>query len=103
MRKYYLLVIFQSLLATGFAQDGYDATVVASIKAEEEKNSQVMDIAFHLTDVNGPRLTASPGFLKAANWAKEKLASWGLKKCKAGALGGFWKRMATRALLYSHD
>ena len=37
MRKYYLLVIFQGLLATGFAQGGYDASVVASIKAEEEK------------------------------------------------------------------
>ena len=91
MRKYFLLVIFQGLLATGFAQDGYDASVVASIKAEEEKNSQVMDIAFHLTDVNGPRLTASPGFLKAANWAKEKLASWGLKNARLEPWGDFGK------------
>ena len=29
-----------------------------------------MDIAFHLTDVSGPRLTASPGFMKAVEWAK---------------------------------
>ncbi len=37
-----------------------------------------MDIAFHLTDVSGPRLTNSPGFFRAASWAKDELTKMGL-------------------------
>lgn len=50
-----------------------------------------MDIAFHLTDVSGPRLTASPGFFKAALWAKAKLASWGLANAQVAPWGEFGK------------
>ena len=32
-----------------------------------------------ITDVNGPRLTGSPGFKKAADFAKTTLESWGLQ------------------------
>jgi carboxypeptidase Q len=50
-----------------------------------------MDIAFHLTDVNGPRLTASPGYRKAAEWAKQKLESWGLVNARLEPWGEFGK------------
>ncbi len=36
-----------------------------------------MDHLFWLTDVNGPRLTGSPGLRSAADWAVRTLASWG--------------------------
>ena len=36
-----------------------------------------MDHLFWLTDVNGSRLTASPGFRRAADWAVRALASFG--------------------------
>lgn len=42
-------------------------------------HSQVMDILSYLTDVNGPRLTNSPGYRKAADYAKKALEAWGLK------------------------
>src|SRR6188472_612338 len=46
------------------------AIVAANEKIKSEsKHSQVMDIAFQLTDVSGSRLTVSPGFTRAANWA----------------------------------
>jgi hypothetical protein len=37
-----------------------------------------MDHLFFLTDVNGPRLTGSPGFRSAADWVVRSLASWGI-------------------------
>jgi carboxypeptidase Q len=62
---------------------------IAKLKSEGETHSKVMDIAFHLSDVNGPRLTASPGFLKAANWAKQELASYGLQNARLESWGEF--------------
>src|SRR4029079_9571821 len=79
MRKIFLASFSLALSCSIIAQTSYDPSAINKIKSEEESNSQVMDIAFHLTDVSGPRLTASPGFMTAANWAKNTLESWGLK------------------------
>lgn len=54
-----------------------DLEVVHRIKAEAFNNSQVMDHLFYLTDVNGPRLTGSPGFQTAADWTVNRLKEWG--------------------------
>jgi len=91
MRKFFLLAFIQGFAIFLFAQTSSDALTIQKIKDEERKNSQVMDIAFHLTDVNGPRLTASPGFLKAAEWAKNKLAGWGLTNAALEPWGDFGK------------
>jgi carboxypeptidase Q len=70
-------------LALGFfplmavAGDSVDLGVVHRIKTEAFENSQVMDHLFYLTDANGPRLTGSPGFQKAANWAADRLRQYG--------------------------
>jgi carboxypeptidase Q len=79
MRKIFLVCFAAGFALLLSAQTSYDASVINKIKDEEEKNSQVMDIAFHLTDVSGPRLTASPGFMRAADWAKTTLNGWGIK------------------------
>jgi hypothetical protein len=50
-----------------------------------------MDIAFHLTDASGNRLTSSPGFFRAANYAKEQLAQWGLANAALDPWGDFGK------------
>jgi hypothetical protein len=55
-----------------------DMTTIQKIRDEGLQHSHVMDIAFHLTDASGNRLTASPGFNRAANWAKQQLTDWGL-------------------------
>jgi carboxypeptidase Q len=91
MRKVLLFAFAQGISICLIAQSGYDASVINRIKNEEQKNSQVMDIAFHLTDVSGPRLTASPGFMKAAEWAKNTLASWGLTNATLEPWGDFGK------------
>ena len=50
---------FRSLL---LAEEKVDLLVINRIKSEAFENSKVMDHMFYLTDVNGPRLTGSPGF-----------------------------------------
>ena len=61
----------------------------AKIRKEGLDNSKVMDIAFHLTDVSGPRLTNSPGFFRAANWAKDELTKMGLVNAAIEPWGDF--------------
>ena len=61
------------------------------ILRESETNSKVMNYAFNLTDVSGPRLTASPGFTKAANWAREELTRMGLVNARLESWGEFGK------------
>ena len=70
-----------------FAQD--EAAATNKIKNEGLNNSKVMDIAFHLTDVSGPRLTNSPGYFRAANWAKDELTKMGLVNAALEPWGDF--------------
>jgi carboxypeptidase Q len=59
-------------------REGIDLSVVHRIKHEALVRSSVMDHAFFLTDVHGPRLTGSKGFVEAAAWIEKRLASYGL-------------------------
>lgn len=56
-----------------------DTAMVSKIKNEGLNRSQVMDILSMLTDIHGPRLTNSPGYKKAADYAKSTLESWGVQ------------------------
>jgi len=51
-------------VTTVIAQENVNLDVVHRIRAEALQNSKVMDHLFYLTDVNGPRLTNSPGTSK---------------------------------------
>src|SRR5882724_60308 len=92
MRKSFFFLLFLSYSFTLLAQDDKpDAAIVSKIRTEGLSHSQVMDIAFHLTDASGPRLMGSPGFLRAANWAKAKLGEWGLSGSTLEPWGVFGK------------
>jgi hypothetical protein len=70
-----------------------DTSIVAAIRKEGFDHSQVMDILGMLTDVHGPRLSFSPGFQAAANYAKDKMEGWGLTNAHFdgwGDLGRGW-------------
>ena len=72
-----LLVLLGSLLAP--AQERVDLNVVHKIKTEElGLDSKVMDIMYNLTDRYGPRLTNSPQFRAAGDWAVGQMKEWGL-------------------------
>jgi carboxypeptidase Q len=91
MRKEIIIPLL--ILANGvFAQtENLDMSMIAKIRDEGMNHSQVMEIVFNLTDANGPRLMQSPGYFKAANWAKTKLVSWGLANAKLEAWGNWGK------------
>jgi carboxypeptidase Q len=77
---------------TAFAQnDTPDPTMTARIREEGMYHSQVMDIAFHLTDVSGPRLSGSPGLKRAQDWAVDQLKTWGMVNAKREDWGKFGK------------
>src|SRR5258706_12674270 len=82
-------------LAAGlWAQDHADLAVVQRIKKEAFENSKVMDHLFWLTDGYGPRLTGSPGFTAAANWAVKRLREFGLDNAATqswGKWGRSWR------------
>ncbi|MEY4053090.1 MAG: hypothetical protein RL034_8, partial [Bacteroidota bacterium] len=73
------------------AQESVDQSVMQKIRTEGLQHSQVMDIAFNLTDKSGNRLTNSAGFSRAANYAKETLTSWGVAKATIDPWGEFGK------------
>ncbi|MGE3190136.1 MAG: M20/M25/M40 family metallo-hydrolase, partial [Vicinamibacterales bacterium] len=55
-----------------------DLDALARIKAEGFERSDVMNLAWWLTEASGSRLTNSPGMRAAADWAVKTLGSWGL-------------------------
>jgi hypothetical protein len=73
------------------AQENLDMDMISKIRKEGLENSHIMDIAFHLTDASGSRLTSSPGFFRAANWAKDEMNKWGLSNSALEAWGEFGK------------
>ncbi len=92
MRKPILFSIaFFIFVGAASSQEKVNMDVINKIKKEGTDNSKVMDIAFYLTDVSGPRLTSSPGFMTAANWAKKKLSDWGLTNAHLDPWGEFGK------------
>ncbi len=71
------------------AEEKVDLLAIHRIKTEAFENSKVMDHAFYLTDVYGPRLTNSPNFQKAAEWAAGQFKEWGLEDVKLETWGPF--------------
>jgi carboxypeptidase Q len=91
MRKLLTPLLLLSLAGQLSAQEKMDMDMVNKIKKEGTDNSKVMDMAFHLTDASGPRLTASPGYMRAANWAKDELTKMGLVNANLEPWGDFGK------------
>jgi carboxypeptidase Q len=75
------------------AQERVNLQVIQQIKQEAFANSKVMDHVKWLTDVYGPRLTASPEYDRAAIWAMGRMREWGLAEPhleKWGPFGRSW-------------
>lgn len=90
-RMVLLLSIVISFCNLAQGQEKIDREMMQRIRNEGLHHSKVMDIAFQLTDVSGPRLTISPGFTRAANWAREQLAGWGMENAALEPWGEFGK------------
>ncbi|MEO7962525.1 MAG: M20/M25/M40 family metallo-hydrolase, partial [Gemmatimonadaceae bacterium] len=64
-------------VAPAQSTDRADPQMLTRIRDEGMQRSQVMDIISWLSDVNGPRLTGSPGFRKSGDWAIAQMKKWG--------------------------
>ena len=60
------------------APERIDTAMIARIRDEGLNRSQVLPLFDHLTNVIGPRLTGSPAYKEAADWATRQLKSFGL-------------------------
>ncbi len=90
-----LLMIFIASPATILAQTAAQAPApdpndpIQRIKEEGTKRSEVMKTLSYLSDVIGPRLTASPGMKRANEWTRDQLTKWGLQNAHLEAWGPF--------------
>ena len=62
---------------------------IQRIKDEGMNRSQVMATLSYLSDVIGPRLTASPGMKRANEWTRDQLTKWGLQNAHLEPFGPF--------------
>jgi carboxypeptidase Q len=62
---------------------------IQRIKDEGMNRSQVMATLSYLSDVIGPRLTASPGMKRANEWTRDQLTKWGLQNAHLEPWGPF--------------
>ena len=91
MRKQVLIIaVFCFVHSLVFSQ-AVNTEAINKIKAEGLVNSKVMDIALHLTEVSGSRLTNSPGYARAATWARDELTRMGLVNATLEPWGDFGK------------
>jgi hypothetical protein len=87
------LCLIATTVASAQTAEKIDTAAINKIKDEGMNRSQVMELLSWLTDVYGPRLTNSPEYKQAAEWAASKLNAWGLQNVyfdKWGPFGRGW-------------
>jgi carboxypeptidase Q len=81
-----LIVLFAVQIG---AQEKLDLQMVQRIRKEGLENSKIMDFMIYLCEVHGPRLPASPQYLKAAEWVVSQAKELGLENAKMESYGTF--------------
>ncbi len=89
MRLVALLFLSAAICVQAASPGETDLEVVHKIKTEAFDNSKVMEQLAFLSDVYGPRLTASPEFQQAADWAMSRLKEYGVSNVHAEKWGPF--------------
>ena len=90
-RSLFPVIILLMTLTLHAQTEKVDAAMMQKIRTEGLNNSKVMDHAFYLTDVSGPRLTISSGYSNAANWVISELTKWGVQNARLEPWGEFGK------------
>jgi hypothetical protein len=85
----FLLLFLGAVPPSVTTEENVDLATIHRIKNEAFLGSHVMDQLFFLTDVNGPRLTNSPGFRAAADWSVRRLKEWGVPSARLEKWGTF--------------
>ena len=71
------------------AQEAINPDVVSKIRKEGLTRSQLPETLEYLTEVIGPRLTGSPGLVRANEWTRKTMADWGLTNAALEPWGPF--------------
>ncbi|HEY7161828.1 MAG TPA: M28 family peptidase, partial [Acidobacteriota bacterium] len=98
MKSYWISFLFLLLTTIAIPSDEVDLAVIHRIKQEAFQNGKVMDHLFYLTDVNGPRLTGSPGFQSAAEWVVKEIQGWGISNARLESWGQFGRSWSFQKL-----
>ncbi|GAB1464344.1 M28 family metallopeptidase [Pedobacter sp.] len=91
IKKFTIGALALAFSFSAFAQEPVNADAVQKIRKEGLENSKVMQHAFQITDVIGPRLANSPGIKRGRDWAVKYLTDMGLKNVKQESWGNFGK------------
>ncbi len=91
MKSFTFSALALGLCFSAFAQEPINSAIVQKIRTEGLEKSKAMNIAYHITDVSGPRLSNSPGLKRAQDWAVKYFTEMGLKNVKLEAWGDFGK------------
>ncbi len=79
MTRHIALVLASACLAASTAaQSPIDLGTISRIKQEALTRSRAMDHVAWMSDVYGPRVTGTPNFQRASEWAMKQLTEWGL-------------------------
>ena len=77
-----LLPLILAGLAGGQTESPLDPGSLAKLRHEAFENSQAAPVFEMLTSTIGPRLTASPAYQRAVEFARDRLASYGLQNVR---------------------
>jgi carboxypeptidase Q len=93
MKKLLFVVLIGSSFPAAHSQaqqaEKLNQAVLDKIRDEGLNRSHVMETAFYLTDVSGPRLANSAGLQRANEWTRKQLADWGLVNANVEPWGTF--------------
>jgi hypothetical protein len=92
------ILVIVLLAVSGPVVAEVDLAVVSRIKDQAFNHSRVMDYMHYLADENGPRLAASPGYRRAANWAVDTLKQEGIESARLETFGGIGRSWSWTAI-----
>src|SRR5438309_11293954 len=95
-----ILAVVLPVAAQWSGTEKIDIDAIYRIKDEGLQRSKVMEIESYLTDVYGPRLTGSPNYNEAADYAQKSMKEWGLVNVhtEAWPFGRSWQNQRFVAL-----
>ena len=93
LRRLFALAVLPAALAAQAAPESFDHAMIAKIREEGLNHSHAWPMLDTLATVIGPRLAGSPAFMRAANWSRDHLATWGLREphLEAWPFGRGWQ------------
>jgi hypothetical protein len=82
-------ILFALVIPAASQEVAVDLEMVYKIRQEGQRNSDIENLAYIMTDLSGPRLTGSPGLDRANEIARAKLAEYGFSNVRIEEAGDF--------------